>query len=252
MPEGDWTPLRGGNVNVVSRRSGVVRRQLSAASPAVHELLLYLGRRKVPLVPNLQERDERYEYLSFLPGEAVFRPWPTTVSRDDWLVDLGRWLRTYHDEVRGFRVQGAFLWGPTEPSSEMIVCHGDLGPWNCLQQDGRLSGVIDWDLARYGQPLDDVAELALEAIPLHNRLKETLGDVPEELRAARLGVFCRAYGVDVQTVLNHVPVYLQLIIDDTRKLAAQGLEPFISFERGGILSALEADLEAYNHTWRQP
>ena len=249
MPEDNWTPLTGGNVNTVAQRGEVVRRQLSAASPAVHELLRHLEQLEVPLTPRLQSSDEKYEYLNFLPGKAVFRPWPAAVLSDAWLTDLGAWLRTYHGAVRGFRVQGTFLWGPSEPAHEMVICHGDLGPWNCLQQGGRLSGVIDWDSARYGHPFDDVAELALEAVPLHNRLKDTSGEVSKSVLTARLSAFCQAYGVAVQEVLEHIPVYLQMVIDDTLELAVRGREPFAAFERGGIVTELETDLQAYRRTW---
>ncbi len=249
MLEGDWTPLEGGNVNTVAQRGEVVRRQLNAASPAVHELLGRLEQLGVPFTPRLQGSDKHYEYLGFLPGQAVFRPWPAAVLSDLWLTDLGAWLRAYHDAAHGFRVQKTFLWGPREPIDEMIICHGDLGPWNCLHQGGRLSGVIDWDLARYGQPLDDVAELVLEAVPLHNRLTETLGGASQKVRAARLEAFCRAYGVAVQKVLNHVPSYLQMVIDDTRESAIRGSEPFAAFEQGGIVTSLETDLRDYERTW---
>ena len=124
----------------------------------------------------------------------------------------------------------------------MLVTHGDLGPWNLLQQGGRLSGVIDWDLARYGDPLDDVAEGALEAVPLHGRLKETLGAVSQKVLETRLETFCQAYGVSVQTVVGHVPIYLQMVIADVRDLAKRGIEPFAAFERGGIVAGARVRL----------
>ena len=137
----------------------------------------------------------------------------------------------YHDAVQGFRVRdAAFSWGPAEPDAGMLVTHGDLGPWNLLHQNGRLSGVIDWDSARYGDPLDDVAELALEAVPLHARLNETLGVVDRETLESRLNLFCTAYGVPSDTVLQHVPVYLQMVIGDIYRLSAAGVEPFVSFD----------------------
>lgn len=251
--EGDWTPLHGGNVNTVSRQGEVVRRELSAASGAVHQLLKHLEKRTVSLVPRLLDSDARYEFLAHLPRETVFRPWPDAVRGRGaaWLTDLGSWLRRYHNAVRGFRVCGAdFLWGPDEPGEGMLVTHGDLGPWNCLHREGRLTGVIDWDLARYGNPLDDVAELALEAVPLHARLSETLGEVESELLETRLELLCQAYGVPAQAVLRHVPVYLQTIIDDMKHLAARGVEPFAAFERGGMSAGLEADLSYCLATWR--
>lgn len=251
--ENDWTPLYGGNVNTVSRRGEVVRRELSAASGAVHQLLRHLEARALPLVPRLRERDARHEYLTYLPGKAVLRPWPQEVrERTAWLTDLGSWLRAYHDAVRGFRVEDAvFLWGPAEPEEGMLVTHGDLGPWNCLHNSGRLTGVIDWDLARYGDPLDDVAELALEAIPLHARFSETVSeDTTKELLEARLKLFCQAYGVPVQEVLHRVPSYLQRVIDDTRDLADRGVEPFVTFERGGMSAGLDQDLRYCLSSWR--
>ncbi len=243
----DWTPLHGGNVNTVSRRGEVVKRQLSASSPAVHQLLGCLEARAVPLVPRLLGTSEREEFLTFLPGRAVFRPWPHEVKREHWLVELGSWLRTYHEAVRGFELanvasDSTFLWGPPSPTEGMIVCHGDLGPWNCLHEDGRLTGVIDWDLARYGNPLDDVAELALEAVPLHPRLAETLGaGTTQRTLERRLEVFCGAYRVPAKVVLQHAPNYLQMVIDDTQALAALEVEPFASFAKGGIPEALAFD-----------
>ncbi len=65
--DGDWTPLLGGNVNTVSKQGDVVRRELSAASDAVHQLLKQLEKRNVPLVPRLQGSDERYEFLTLSP-----------------------------------------------------------------------------------------------------------------------------------------------------------------------------------------
>jgi len=246
----EWTPLQGGNVNTVAQRGGVVRRELSAASSAVHQLLKHLEKRSVPLVPRLQGSDAQHEYLSFLPGDAVFRPWPDAARGDAWLTDLGRWLLRYHGAVQGFRARdAAFSWGPTEPDAGMIVCHGDIGPWNLLHQNGRLTGVIDWDSARYGDPLDDVAELALEAVPLHTRHQETLGVVDRGVLESRLKLFCVAYGTDSKTVLQHVPVYMQMVIRDIRKLSAKGLELFVSFDEGDIPEALEEDLGYCLRTW---
>jgi hypothetical protein len=202
----------------------------------------------------VQGHDAQYEYLTHLPGEAVFCPWPQKVKGEGtaWLTDLGCWLRAYHDAVRGFRVEdAAFLWGPAEPEEGMLITHGDLGPWNCLHSGGRLTGVIDWDLARYGDPLDDVAELALETVPLHARLSETVGeDTPREVLEARLATLCQAYGVPAQEVLDHVPVYLQTVIGDIRDSATRGVKPFLAFEPGGMSTGLDEDLRYCLDTWR--
>lgn len=207
----------------------------------------------MPLVPHLLDRDERYEYLTFLPGFPCFRPWPEEIRGNSagWLRDLGLWLRSYHNAVRGFRVNAsAFLWGPTEPTADMLVCHGDLGPWNLLHRNGRLTGVIDWDLARYGDPLDDVAELALEAIPLTGRHEQTLGEnVTRGLLEARLDTFCDAYGVATETVIQHLPDYLRMAIGNAHTLAEAGREPFVTLKHDGYSTWLEADLKTILKTW---
>lgn len=251
MTDDDWTPLRGGNVNTVSRRGAVVRRELSAASPAVHQLLRHLQKDGLARVPKLLGSDARYEYLTLLPGEAAFRPWPDAVRGEAWLTDLGGWLRAYHRAVEGFRVHEAeFLWGPAQPNEAVVVCHGDLGPWNLLHRGGRLSGIIDWDLARYGHPLDDVAALALEVAPLHGRLAKTLGaEVPREVLAARLETLCRAYGVPAAVVLTHLPGYLEGTIGEIHARAAAGVQPFVDFEQGGICAALACDREHVLEHW---
>ena len=251
MTEEDWTPLHGGFVNTVSQRGEVVRRRKSVASPAVHQVLTHLKARDLPLTPRLLGDDAEHEYLTYLPGTPVFRPWPEVVLNSVWLDDLGRWLQAYHHAVRGFRVEKApFLWGPAEPTADMVVTHGDLGPWNLLHTGGRLAGVIDWDLSRYGSPLDDVAELALEAVPMHGRYAETVGTGTTQARlVARLQIFCDAYGLPEETVRQHLPAYLRLIINDVRQLAAKGTEPFLSFARGRMIETLEADLEYCHQTW---
>jgi aminoglycoside phosphotransferase (APT) family kinase protein len=40
--------------------------------------------------------------------------------------------------------------------------HGDYWPGNILWKDGRLAAVIDWEDARVGDPLDDLANCRLE------------------------------------------------------------------------------------------
>ncbi|MCB9161367.1 MAG: phosphotransferase [Caldilineaceae bacterium] len=45
-----------------------------------------------------------------------------------------------------------------------VLLHGDFWPGNVLWQDGRLTGVIDWEDAARGDPLADVANARLELL----------------------------------------------------------------------------------------
>jgi hypothetical protein len=248
-----WSPLHGGNVSVVSRKGDVVKRQIGPASAAVHQLLRWLEAKGLGQVPRLLDVSATDEYLTYLPGSAVLRPWPEAVMSNRWLRDLGAWLRRYQGAAAGFRLAegAAFLWGPTKPEVGMVVCHGDLGPWNCLHRGGRLTGVIDWDLARYGHPLDDVAELALEAVPLRPLSPGTVG---VEVTKQSLRSVCRSYaapteGVTPRQVVDHVPVYLAGVVQATEQQAAHNVEPFVSFLKGGIVKELRADLAYVQGAW---
>ncbi|MEY9951108.1 phosphotransferase family protein [Leifsonia sp. EB34] len=47
-----------------------------------------------------------------------------------------------------------------EPPTEPVLTHGDLAGANVLWSDGRVAGVVDWDLASAGDPAEDAAALA--------------------------------------------------------------------------------------------
>lgn len=47
------------------------------------------------------------------------------------------------------------------PAGEQALNHGDLAGANVLWREGRVAGVLDWDLAAWCDPADDVASLAL-------------------------------------------------------------------------------------------
>ena len=91
---------------------------------------------------------------------------------DPVLAEAAAWLRAYHRQVEAYRPEGAVHWrgvtralGPDE-----IVCHNDCGSYNWVVDDGRFAGMLDWDLAGPGQPLDDLAFLAWSGVPLYRDL----------------------------------------------------------------------------------
>jgi aminoglycoside phosphotransferase len=46
---------------------------------------------------------------------------------------------------------------PGLPGEGSVVVHGDFGPQNVLVDDQRISGLLDWEFARVGEPVDDLA-----------------------------------------------------------------------------------------------
>jgi len=233
-----WVPMAGGFSNVVSRKGDLVKRRIGAQSPATHQLLTWLKLREFNRVPELLEATPEEEVLSYLAGEPVFRPWSEVVRTDHWMAELGTWLCGYHAAVSGFTLQSdaRFLWGPGRQTAEMVVNHGDLGPWNVIQRDGRISGVIDWDMARFGDPLDDLAQLALESVPLKPSTAGRLGLSPDpDVVRSRLRVLCEAYGeADLDKVLRHTVGYLERMANEIEELAEQGRAPFVLYVKDGV------------------
>lgn len=45
-----------------------------------------------------------------------------------------------------------------------VIVQGDTGPGNFLYSDGRITAVLDWELAHFGDPMDDLGWLALRAV----------------------------------------------------------------------------------------
>ncbi|MCU1344791.1 MAG: hypothetical protein JWL70_1057, partial [Acidimicrobiia bacterium] len=52
------------------------------------------------------------------------------------------------------------------PSYEgpMVLVQGDTGPGNFMYGNGRVVAVVDWELAHFGDPMDDIAWLSLRAV----------------------------------------------------------------------------------------
>jgi len=99
----------------------------------------------------------------------------------DWQRHLPAWERptALHDEITrwdrilakapdagwleaGRRVRERLL-ADAPPTPAPALVHGDYQPGNVLYDDGRMTGVIDWELASIGSPLLDVGWLMMMA-----------------------------------------------------------------------------------------
>jgi hypothetical protein len=169
---GEERPLPGGNVGGAVRVGGTVRRATGAWTPAVHALLRHLESAGFDAAPRVLGIDDRgREVLTYIEGETVgdADPWPAWWRDDDTLVQAIGLLRRFHEVVAGFAPPSDARWrvrGTGEPGDPIV--HGDWAPYNVVWRDGVVVGVIDWDLARPGDPLDDLAFAAWLWAPLHH------------------------------------------------------------------------------------
>ncbi|HKR17938.1 phosphotransferase [Rhizorhapis sp.] len=70
-------------------------------------------------------------------------------GREDALIEFGRaWLEDNLPEMNG-------------PAA---LVHGDAGPGNFMFEQGKLTALIDWELAHLGDPMEDVAWMSLRSV----------------------------------------------------------------------------------------
>jgi len=83
---------------------------------------------------------------------------------------LGNWQRLYAEQVsfKDPAVDFALEWlGHNVPDADApsVLVHGDVGPGNFLfTPDGHIAAMIDWELARIGHPLEDLACILCRAL----------------------------------------------------------------------------------------
>lgn len=231
----------------VVRVGDTVRRTVGPWTPGVHALLYHLERKGFNGSPRVLGIDQHgREILSYISGTAASRPWPRSLCEDTGIEAFAHLLRQYHRAVADFIPPNDTVWrtGNTRRSSDQIIRHGDLGPWNSIWREGVPVAFIDWDFAEPGDAIDDVAQACWYAIPLRgdDGAREAGFDPLPDYRS-RLTVFCRAYGgVEPDEVL-HALVGIQ-IADRSRliDLGGRGHEPWASFLKRGDLEQLDSEI----------
>jgi Phosphotransferase enzyme family len=193
--------LPGGNVGGAVRVGDTVRRATGPWTPAVHGLLNHLAAAGLTGVPRVLGYDDRgREILEYLPGTSYGPEVP-----DDVLADAMRWLAQYHSVVASYRPAGEIEWRTSRGvlAADQIICMHDYGYYNWVGTAAGFSGVIDWDMAGPGVPLDDIAFAAWNTAPLA---------VPMDpaYQAARLRLMADAYGAFTPLqILEAAPIRAQ-------------------------------------------
>jgi Phosphotransferase enzyme family len=261
--------LPGGNAGGAVLVDGTVRRATGAWTPAVHDLLRHLEQRGFTGAPRVLGVDEeRREILTYLDGETVgtARPWPEWVRTTDALIQVGRWLRSYHDAVSDFTPRldavwriGAHKWRPGD-----VIGHNDAAPYNAVWTPSsspgdaalaQLVGFIDWDFACPCPPIWDLAFTAFSWVPLHARdIVAAEGFSDFDARPRRLRLLLAAYGYNgpVRPVLETVRTRIAAHAQDVRDIAAGGDPLFARLLNSGSVAALDRaiiELDADKSLW---
>jgi hypothetical protein len=259
--------LPGGNAGGAVLVDGTVRRPAGPWTPAVHSLLRHLDARGFEGSPRVLGTDEQgREVLTFIPGTTIGldRPWPAWVHSDDALVQVGAWLRNYHDAVSDFVPPsdarwrtGLRAWQPGD-----VVGHNDAAPYNAVwttepvdPTDGghavelapcsRLVGFVDWDFAAPCPALRDLAFVVFSWIPLHARnVVAAEGFTRFDERPRRLHLLLDAYGYrgGVDEVLRAVRERIVEHATGLQELADAGDPLFARIVSNGVIDNLHRAL----------
>ena len=187
---GDDEVLAGGNMGPVVRRGDSVHRVGGEWSPSVHRLLRHCRAAGLTSVPEVRAlTDDGQEVLGYIDGDVPAYPMPAWVWGREALVSSARLLRELHDATVGCDRSGPWRAPVHEPSE--VICHNDFAPYNCVFEQGRAVGIIDFDFASPGPRLWDLAYLAYRIVPLSTDAAD--GFTPRE-REERLAALLDAYG----------------------------------------------------------
>jgi hypothetical protein len=172
MPEEEQ--LSGGNTTVVVRVGDTVRRPVGPWTAAVHDLLNHLtavGFSGSPRVLGIDNTDR--EILEFVPGEvgslSATQPLPAWFRTSESCWSIGRWIRDFQTAQAGFMVDPAKPWRRAEGASlgpDQVIVHHDVSPYNTVRRQDDSLVVVDWDFARPGDPIEDLAWAAWRWVPL--------------------------------------------------------------------------------------
>ncbi|WP_433270266.1 aminoglycoside phosphotransferase family protein [Actinosynnema sp. CS-041913] len=239
---------------------GRVSRPAGWWSPTVHALLEHLHGVGFDRVPKPLGLSGGREVLTHIPGDSGPAGW-ARVAEPQGLRAFARLLRDFHEASRGFVVDDA-VWalpsnGISGVTSEVasgvisevasgVICHGDFGPWNVVWDGLVPVGLLDFDFARPGDPLDDVA-YALEYVAPFRDDGEAVrwhGFATPPDRRARIEVFARAYGLpDTTGLVDAVIRRQEQTIRDVELLARRGVEPQRTWVRDGVVDVLGGRVE---------
>ncbi|MDQ3656009.1 MAG: phosphotransferase [Chloroflexota bacterium] len=231
-------PLAGGAINAVTRRGNVVYRTGGPWVPAVHAVLEHLASKEFRYAPTALGVDDRgREMIGFLPGASMMRPWKPIMFTDDALVQAATMLRELHAATIDLVLPPETVWrgGKAEKTIGQVIRHGDLGPWNTLWENDRLTGLIDWDFAEPGLAITDLAQLALYFVPLRGEDHWRECGFPQQPDFRhRIQVICDTYGSFVpDDVVIEIIRLQESAMADIAERAAEGRYPWTMFRENG-------------------
>lgn len=196
--------LSGGNVSTVYKKGNYVYRTQKDGSSNIHRLLRHLEAKGISEVPRFVGIDEQgREILTYLNGETADYPLKSYMWSDEAIQDAARLMRRLHDASSDFEWSAEWVPIDNTPQPLEVICHNDFAVYNTIFYEGKVSGIIDFDLAAPGPRAWDIVYALYTFVPLSRRHQAESGEViyydavrDDETYKKRVSLFLKAYGWD--------------------------------------------------------
>jgi hypothetical protein len=246
-PEAEPEVLLGGlETGRVVKLGETVRRAAGPWTPTLQALLGHLQFKGFPAPRPLGVDEQGREVVSFLPGRASNWPWPEALLEVPGARQMGAFLKRYHQAVAGFAPPSPNLWrhGPQAVGAGELVLHGDFGPHNLIWSQTSVIGVIDFELARPGDPMQDVGFAVIRAAQLRpDEMTRPAGFAAPPDRRARLEAFAEGYGASPPALVAAALAAQKAEVARIVRLGGRGLEPWATFLRRGLDARARLELD---------
>lgn len=160
----DTQQLYGGFMNTPVKKGNVVYRPIRKNSDTIHRLLQHLHKKRITWVPEYHGcDDEGNEILSYIPGDVPHNM-PKWIWNESILVDIAQRMRLFHDATVDFNSKNC-IWELPQSEPVEVICHNDFAPYNCVFENRRFVGLIDFDVCSPGSRLWDMAYAVYRFVP---------------------------------------------------------------------------------------
>jgi aminoglycoside phosphotransferase (APT) family kinase protein len=187
------------NAGMVIRDGETVFRPAPPNASTIHRVLEHVVSKGFPAPEPLDLEQDGREALRFIAGDVSVPPYPEPwVRSDSTLIEVGRFLRSYHEAVDGFSPPSEAEWSVelADPWGGTVICHNDVCIENVVFEGGGAVGLLDFDFAAPGRPLWDLAMTARYWVPLLDPISADATGRGHLDVLARVRILADAYGLE--------------------------------------------------------
>lgn len=218
--DSEYEILNGGNMNKPLKKDNLVFKNASEASETIHKLLIHVRNKGINWIPeSFGINEDGKHVLSYIEG-MVPEDTLNWLWKEDLLIDIATRLRQWHDATEDFKCENeTWLLENDEPNE--VICHSDFAPYNCVFENKKFKGLIDFDVCAPGSRLWDIVYTVYRFVPIlpQEKLKPNYDISPfnRDEMFQRLNLFLESYSMSETKFLYKSTEVLKLL---TKRLIA--------------------------------